>query len=140
MFCTSCGRQLETGARFCSGCGAATASPGPAAPPAAKPLTAVTDFLQEVASVSMRDIAGVDRARAVEIIRSPAFLLLSLVAVAPLAIESLDGIHAILNGGLAIWSGILCVLLMYRLFAGGHIGVLWAIGTVFFTRSSASRS
>jgi UPF0716 family protein affecting phage T7 exclusion len=22
---------------------------------------------------------------------------------------------------------------MYRLFAGGHIGVAWAIGTVFFT-------
>src|SRR5206468_10802497 len=48
------------------------------------------------------------------------------------AIESLDGVHAILNG-LAIWSGLLWALLMYRLFAGGHIGVGWAIGTVFFT-------
>src|SRR5262245_47362376 len=132
MFCTSCGRQLEAGVRFCAGCGAATAGAGLAPGSPTKRLTVVTDFFQEVATVSMRDIAGVDRARAMEIIRSPAFLLLSLVAVAPLAIESLDGLHAILNG-LAIWSGTLWALLMYRLFAGGHIGVLWAIGTVFFT-------
>lgn len=136
MFCSACGHQLPDGSRFCAGCGAGLApgATGPAAPasPTAKPLTAVTDFIQEVASVSLRDIAGVDWARAVEIIRSPAFLLLSLVAVVPLAIESLDGIHAILNG-LALWSGILWALLMYRLFAGGQIGVAWALGTVFFT-------
>ena len=48
-------------------------------------MSEFTDFIQEVASVSLRDIAGVDRARALEIIRSPVFLLLSLVAVAPLA-------------------------------------------------------
>ena len=137
MFCTACGHHLLDESRFCPGCGVAAAGPGPAHPsgivsPTGAPLSAVTDFLQEVASVSMRDIAGVDRARALEIIRSPVFLLLSLVAVAPLAIESLDGVHAILNG-LAIWSGLLWALLMYRLFAGGHIGVGWAIGTVFFT-------
>src|SRR5262249_17109837 len=99
---------------------------------AAKHLTAVGGFIHEVASVSMRDIAGVDRRRALEIIKSPAFLLLSLVAVVPLAIESLDGIRAILNG-LAIWSGSLWALLMYRLFSGRLIGVAWAFGTVFFT-------
>jgi len=132
MFCTACGRQLPDGSRFCPGCGAgAGPAPGSASPTSAR-LSAVTDFIQEVASVSLRDIAGVDRERAVEIIRSPAFLLLSFVAVAPLAIESLDGVHAILNG-LAIWSGILWALLMYRLFAGGQFGVAWAIGTVFFT-------
>jgi RsiW-degrading membrane proteinase PrsW (M82 family) len=138
MFCTACGQQLADGSRFCSGCGVGAApESGPAHPsgivsPTGAPLSAVTDFIQEVASVSLRDIAGVDRARALEIIRSPVFLLLSLVAVAPLAIESLDGVHAILNG-LAIWSGLLWALLMYRLFAGGQIGVAWAIGTVFFT-------
>ena len=138
MFCTSCGQKLPDGGLFCPSCGASATpgtAPGPTtvtASPGAKRLTMVTDFFQEVASVSMRDIAGVDRERAVEIIRSPAFLLLSLVAVVPLAIESLDGIHAILNG-LAIWSGTLWALLMYRLFAARQIGVAWAMGTVFFT-------
>jgi len=139
MFCTSCGQKLpEGGGRFCPSCGTsatpemASGPTTPTASPGAKRLTMVTDFFQEVASVSIRDIAGVDRERAVEIIRSPAFLLLSLVAVVPLAIESLDGIHAILNG-LAIWSGTLWALLMYRLFAARQIGVAWAMGTVFFT-------
>src|SRR5262245_9709635 len=140
MFCTSCGQSLVDGGRFCTGCGVSAspaASPNPGASSfhasnAAKHLTAVTGFIHEVASVSMRDIAGVDRQRALEIIKSPAFLLLCLVAVVPLAIESLDGIHAILNG-LAIWSGTLWALLMYRLFSGRLIGVAWAFGTVFFT-------
>lgn len=77
MFCTACGHHLPDESRFCSGCGVA-AGPGPAHPsgivsPTGAPLSAVTDFLQEVASVSIRDIAEVDRARALEIIRSPVF-------------------------------------------------------------------
>ena len=78
MFCTACGHHLPDESRFCPGCGVAAAGPGPAHPsgivsPTGAPLSAVTDFLQEVASVSIRDIAGVDRARALEIIRSPVF-------------------------------------------------------------------
>ena len=58
--------------RFCTSCGIATA-PASAPPhpsgivsPTGAPLSAVTDFIQEVASVSLRDIAGVDRERAVD--------------------------------------------------------------------------
>jgi len=85
-------------------------------------LTAVTDFLQEVASVSLKEIALVDGDRAAEILRSPVFLLLSLVAIAPLAIQSLESAHSILYG-LAIWSGLLWALLMYRLFADRQVGL-----------------
>jgi hypothetical protein len=78
MFCTACGHHLPNESRFCPGCGVAAGPAGPAHPsgivsPTGAPLSAVTDFLQEVASVSMRDIAGVDRARALEIIGSPVF-------------------------------------------------------------------
>lgn len=34
MFCTTCGKQVEDGAAFCDGCGAALSSPAPVAPPA----------------------------------------------------------------------------------------------------------
>lgn len=108
---------------FCTACGTATApSSGSSAPlglwipPANQPLTVVTDFLQEVASVSLKEITLVSGERAVEILKRPVFLLLSLVAIVPLAIQSLESAHSILYG-LAIWSGLLWALLMYRLFA-----------------------
>ena len=139
MFCTACGRQLAEGTRFCPGCGTASApssgssaAPGPSASPANQPLTAVTDFLQEVASVSLKEIALVDGERAVEILKSPVFLLLSLVAIVPLAIQSLESAHSILYG-LAIWSGLLWALLMYRLFADRQVSIFWCLATVFFT-------
>jgi protease PrsW len=139
MFCTACGRQLAEGTRFCPECGTATApssgssaAPGPSIAPANQPLTAVTDFLQEVASVSLKEITLVDRERAVEILRSPVFLLLSLVAIVPLAIQSLESAHSILYG-LAIWSGLLWALLMYRLFADRQVSIFWCLATVFFT-------
>ena len=138
MFCTACGRQLAEGTGFCPGCGTA-ASPSVAPPPGPAPhlrphqsLTAVTDFLQEVASVSLKEIALVDGDRAAEILRSPVFLLLSLVAIAPLAIQSLESAHSILYG-LAIWSGLLWALLMYRLFADRQVGLFWCLAAVFFT-------
>ena len=135
MFCTGCGRQLAEGMRFCPACGTATApGAGPPSPasPATPSLAAVTDFLQEVASASLKEIALVDRQRALEILRSPVFLLLSLVAVVPLAIQTLESPHSILYG-LAIWSGLLWALLMYRLFADRQIGIFWSLATVFFT-------
>src|SRR5438034_3648809 len=117
MFCTACGRQLAEGTGFCPACGTAASPsvvppPGPASSHLRPPqsLTAVTDFLQEVASVSLKEIALVDGDRAAEILRSPVFLLLSLVAIVPLAIQSLESAHSILYG-LAIWSGLLWALL-----------------------------
>src|SRR3989449_4214812 len=139
MFCTACGRQLAEGTRFCPACGTGTApasgssaAPGPSTSPANQPLNAVTDFLQEVASVSLKEIALVDGERATEILKSPVFLLLSLVAIVPLAIQSLESAHSILYG-LAIWSGLLWALLMYRLFADRQVGIFWSLATVFFT-------
>src|SRR3989454_3397146 len=139
MFCTACGRQLAEGTRFCPACGTATApssgssaAPGPSTSPPNQPLTVVTDFLEEVASVSLKEIALVDGERATEILKSPVFLLLSLVAIVPLAIQSLESAHSILYG-LAIWSGLLWALLMYRLFADRQVGIFWSLATVFFT-------
>jgi RsiW-degrading membrane proteinase PrsW (M82 family) len=139
MFCTACGRQLAEGTRFCPACGTASApasgssaAPGPSTSPPNQPLTAVTDFLEEVASVSLKEIALVDGERAAEILKSPVFLLLSLVAIVPLAIQSLESAHSILYG-LAIWSGLLWALLMYRLFADRQVGIFWSLATVFFT-------
>ncbi len=139
MFCTACGRQLAEGTGFCPACGTAAPPsvvplPGPAPSHLRPPqsLTAVTDFLQEVASVSLKEIALVDGDRAAEILRSPVFLLLSLVAIVPLAIQSLESAHSILYG-LAIWSGLLWALLMYRLFADRQVGLFWCLATVFFT-------
>jgi len=139
MFCTACGRQLAEGTRFCPVCGTASApssgssaAPGPSTSPPNQPLTVVTDFLEEVASVSLKEIALVDGERAAEILKSPVFLLLSLVAIVPLAIQSLESAHSILYG-LAIWSGLLWALLMYRLFADRQVGIFWSLATVFFT-------
>lgn len=106
---------------------------GPAAPrTATHTITWINHFIHEVASLSVRDLARVDRAHAVEIVKSPVFRLLCLVAIVPLAIQLLEGVQSILNG-LAIWSGVLWALLLYRLFADRQVPVGWAIGTVFFT-------
>jgi len=89
--CPRCGQPLSPGARFCAGCGQAVA--GPATPrSAAHTITWINHFIHEVASLSVRDLARVDRAHAVEIIKSPVFRLLCLVAIAPLAIQTLEGV------------------------------------------------
>jgi|GEM_PF-2652252 len=135
MVCAKCGQGLTTEARFCSACGQSVAPTpgGPATAGAARRAASpIEGFFQDVASVSLKEIVIVDRARATEILRSPIFLFLCLVAVVPLAIQALEGIKPILNG-LAIWSGVLWALLLYRLFSDRELPVTWAIGTVFFT-------
>ena len=68
-----------------------------------------------------------------EILRSPVFLLLALVAMAPPAIQLLETNTRILYG-LAIWSGVLWAMLLYRLFADREdLSFRWALGTVLFT-------
>ena len=129
MRCQRCGHDLGPDARFCPSCGQPVS--GAAVPPPHH-LGWINRFIGDVASLSVRDLARVDRQHAMEIIKSPVFRLLYLVAVVPLAIQTLDGVRAILNG-LAIWSGLLWSLLLYRLFAHRQVPVGWAIGTVFFT-------
>src|SRR5437660_11756661 len=110
MFCTACGRQLAEGTGFCPACGTA-ASPSVVPPPGPAPshlrppqsLTAVTEFLQEVASISLKEIALVDGDGAAAILPSPVFLLLSLPATTALFIQSLECPHS-LPDGLAIRS------------------------------------
>lgn len=129
MRCQQCGHDLGPDARFCPSCGQPVTG---VAAPAPHHLAWINNFIRDVASLSVRDLARVDRAHAVEIIKSPVFRLLCLVAVVPLAIQTLEGVQAILNG-LAIWSGLLWALLLYRLFAHRQVPVGWAIGTLFFT-------
>lgn len=135
VFCSHCGQGFPEGARFCAVCGRPLTAPAgagvPPAPgaPAASPLN---EFFQDVAAISLREVVVIDKTRAGEILKSPVFLFLCLVAVVPLAIQILEGIKPILNG-LAIWSGVLWSLLLYRLFSDRDLPVAWAIGTVFFT-------
>lgn len=126
--CQRCGQDLTPQARFCPSCGQRVT--GEAAP--THHLAWLNRFIADVASLSVHELARVDRAHAIEIIRSPVFRLLCLVAVVPLAIQTLESARAILNG-LAIWSGLLWALLLYRLFAHRQVPVGWAIGTLFFT-------
>ena len=140
MFCSACGQSFPEGARFCAVCGrplsaaagAAPAGAGVPTPPGAPAASPINEFFQDVAAVSLREVVVIDRTRASEILKSPVFLFLCLVAVVPLAIQTLEGIKPILNG-LAIWSGVLWSLLLYRLFSDRDLSVAWAIGTVFFT-------
>jgi len=129
--------------RFCAACGQAVTAPPAVTPPAAPtPAPArpggtgapprISAFLQDMKSVSLREVILFDSASALEIVRSPVFLFLCLVAVVPLAIQALDGIESVLNG-LALWSGVLWALLLYRLFADRDLAVGWAMATVFFT-------
>ncbi len=123
MLCSFCGRALAPGARYCGSCGR------PAAPPAAFDIE---DYLQDAIDVSVKEAVLLDKMAGSEILRSPVFLFLALVAIVPLAIEFLQGNRAILYG-LAIWSMVLWALLLYRLFADRDLTFRWALGTVFFT-------
>jgi RsiW-degrading membrane proteinase PrsW (M82 family) len=121
--CTFCGRPLAAGARFCGACGR------PASAPAA---SGGLDYIEEAFSVSLREAVLLDKITGSEIIRSPVFRFLVFVAVVPLAIEVLQGNHAILYG-LALWSMALWALLLYRLFADRDLSFRLAFGTVLFT-------
>jgi RsiW-degrading membrane proteinase PrsW (M82 family) len=120
--CTFCGRPLAAGARFCGACGR------PASPPASGGL----DYIEEAMGASLREAVLLDKITGSEIIRSPVFRFLVFVAVVPLAIEILQGNHAILYG-LALWSMALWSLLLYRLFADRDLSFRLAFGTVLFT-------
>jgi RsiW-degrading membrane proteinase PrsW (M82 family) len=67
-----------------------------------------------------------------EILRSPVFLFLGLVAIVPPGIQLLETNTGVLYG-LAIWSGVLWALLLYRLFADRGLGFAWALATLLFT-------
>ena len=121
VFCSYCGRALAQGSRFCGICGR---------PLAAHP-SLLDDFIHEV-SGSLKEIVLVDKMTGSEILRSPVFRFVFLVAMGPLAIALLPSNGAILNG-LAIYSALLWSLLLYRLFADRHLSFRWAIGMVLFT-------
>lgn len=126
MLCSFCGRALPSGARFCGSCG----RPAPVlAQPAGFDLE---DYISDALEVSVKEAVLLDKMTGSDILRSPVFWFLALVAVVPLGIEILGGNHAILYG-LALWSMLLWALLLYRLFADRDLGFRWAIGTVLFT-------
>lgn len=123
MFCSYCGRALSPGARFCGACGR---------PAGGSPVSVIDDFIDDVVSVSLREIVLVDKISRSEILRSPVFRFVFLVAMGPLAIALLPTADAILKG-LAIYSALLWSLLLYRLFAERDLPFRWAIGTALFT-------
>jgi RsiW-degrading membrane proteinase PrsW (M82 family) len=126
VLCSFCGRALTPGARFCGSCG----RPAPVlAQPAGFDLE---DYISDALEVSVKEAVLLDKMTGSDIVRSPVFWFLALVAVVPLGIEILGGNHAILYG-LALWSMLLWALLLYRLFADRDLGFRWAIGTVLFT-------
>jgi len=67
-----------------------------------------------------------------EILRSPVFLFLGLVAIVPPAIQLLQTNTRILYG-LAIWSGVLWAMLLHRLFSERALPFRWALATLLFT-------
>jgi RsiW-degrading membrane proteinase PrsW (M82 family) len=123
VLCTFCGRPLAAGARFCGACGRPTSAPGPATG---------LGYIEEALSVSVREALLLDKITGSEIVRSPVFRFLVLVAIVPLAIEVLQENHAILYG-LALWSMSLWSLLLYRLFADRDLSFRLAFGTMLFT-------
>jgi RsiW-degrading membrane proteinase PrsW (M82 family) len=124
--CSFCGRALSPGARFCGSCG----RPAPAA--ASPAGFGLEDYISDALEVSVKEAVLLDKMTGSDILKSPVFWFLALVAVVPLGIEVLGGNQAILYG-LALWSMLLWALLLYRLFADRELTFRWAIGTVLFT-------
>lgn len=120
MFCAYCGRGFVSPAGFCGACGRPAGT-----------HSLFGDFMDEV-SGSLREIILVDKMTRSEILRSPVFRFVFLVAMGPLAIALLPSNGTILHG-LAIYSALLWALLLYRLFADRHLPFRWAIGVVLFT-------
>jgi RsiW-degrading membrane proteinase PrsW (M82 family) len=123
VLCTFCGRALAAGARFCGACGRPVTAGGPSFD---------LGYIEEALDVSVREAVLLDKITGSEILRSPVFRFLALVAMVPLAIEILQENHAILYG-LALWSMALWSLLLYRLFADRGLSFRLAFGTVLFT-------
>jgi RsiW-degrading membrane proteinase PrsW (M82 family) len=89
-------------------------------------------WLRDIVSLSLREALLVDKITRSEILRSPVFLFLTLIALVPLAIQLLQTNTEILYG-LAVWSAVLWALLLYRLFADSELSFGWALGTLLFT-------
>lgn len=122
MICTHCGAALPPGAGFCGSCGR----------PAPRPASGLEGFIEGVVSVSLKEIVLIDKLTGSEILKSPVFRFLSLVAIVPLFIQVLNSPKAILYG-LAVWSGVLWALLLYRLFADKDLRFRWPVLTLLFT-------
>jgi RsiW-degrading membrane proteinase PrsW (M82 family) len=90
--------------------------------------TVIHDFL----SISLKEAVLVDKITRSQILRSPVFLFLALVAIVPLAIQLLETNDQILYG-LAVWSSVLWALVLYRLFSDRDLPFLWALGAMLFT-------
>jgi RsiW-degrading membrane proteinase PrsW (M82 family) len=120
MLCSFCGQPLTVGAQFCAACGRATTPSG------------ASRFVQAVLSVSLREAVLLDHFTGSEILKSPVFRFLCLFALTPLAIQVLGSYGAILNG-LAIWSGVLWALLLFRLFGDRELRFSWAVGVLLFS-------
>jgi RsiW-degrading membrane proteinase PrsW (M82 family) len=123
LLCTFCGRPLATGARFCGACGRPVSEPS---------ASFDLDYIEEAFGVSLREAVLLDKITGSEIVRSPVFRFLAFVAIVPLAIQILQGNHAILYG-LALWSMTLWSMLLYRLFADRDLSFHLAFGTMIFT-------
>jgi protease PrsW len=80
----------------------------------------------------LKEAVLVDKMTRSQILRSPVFLFLGLVAIVPLAIQLLQTNDQILYG-LAVWSSILWALVLYRLFSDRDLPFLWALGAMVFT-------
>jgi RsiW-degrading membrane proteinase PrsW (M82 family) len=120
MFCSHCGQPLTEGAQFCAACGREAAASGP------------SRFVSSLLSVSWKEVVLLDQITGAEILKSPVFRFLCLFALTPLAIQVLGTYGSILNG-LAIWSGVLWALLLFRLFGGRELRFSWAVGVLLFT-------
>jgi RsiW-degrading membrane proteinase PrsW (M82 family) len=116
VICARCGHALGVAARFCGSCG--------------QVVTPLATF--GALGDSLSEVLLFDKFTMTEILRSPVFRFVFFLAMGPLALAHLDRISFIL-WGIALYSGVLWALLVYRLFAGRDLSFPWAIGTLFFT-------
>jgi RsiW-degrading membrane proteinase PrsW (M82 family) len=115
-FCLACGTLLQSGVRFCPACGWDQEPAGGSSSPGAEPSGSPAE----------------PAASAGEILRSPVFRFVCLFALTPLLLVELRSYRAILNG-IAVWSGVLWLLLFYRLFSDARMRLSSALLALFGT-------
>jgi RsiW-degrading membrane proteinase PrsW (M82 family) len=120
--CVSCGATREGDTLVCTSCGH----------PAARVAEPAPSLLRDFVSVSLKEAVLVDKITRSQILRSPVFLFLGLVAIVPLIIQLLRTNDQVLYG-LAVWSGVLWALVLYRLFSDRDLPFAWALGALLFT-------